>query len=238
MTGLRGCAAGLVLALAAEPALARTCPLPLAEPRRLVLVTADNFNATTATLRLYERAGPGEAWRAVGAPEPAVVGSAGIAWSHFFRTLARAGEPIKIEGDKRTPAGVYTIGRSFGTVASSRENHLHVTPDTICVDDPSHWAYNSITSRALVGKKVHAENMSRALPMYRRGLLVDYPTSRKARAGSCIFIHVWRSPSSGTAGCVALPEVRVEALQDFAEGGAAVAILPRAALRRLKGCLP
>ena len=63
--------------------------------------------------------------------------------------------------------------------------------------------------------------------MYRRGLLVDYPTDAERQAGSCIFIHVWRSPTTGTAGCVAVPEPRVEALQDFSAGGAVLAILPR-----------
>ena len=80
--------------------------------------------------------------------------------------------------------------------------------------------------------------MSRVLPMYRRGLLVDYPTDARKQAGSCIFIHVWRSPTTGTAGCVAMPEPRVEALQDFAADGAVLAILPRGALDRLPGCLP
>ena len=74
--------------------------------------------------------------------------------------------------------------------------------------------------------------------MYRRGLLVNYPTDAKRKAGSCIFIHVWRSSSTGTAGCVAVPEPRVEALQDFSEGGAVLAILPRQALGRLAGCIP
>ena len=74
--------------------------------------------------------------------------------------------------------------------------------------------------------------------MYRRGLLVDYPTDARKRAGSCIFIHVWRSPTTGTAGCVSMPEARVAALQDFASDGAVVAILPRAALERMRGCVP
>jgi L,D-peptidoglycan transpeptidase YkuD (ErfK/YbiS/YcfS/YnhG family) len=189
-------------------------------------------------MRLFERDAPGAAWRAAAPPEPVVLGRAGLAWSHFYRSLARPGEPVKVEGDKRAPAGVYAIGRTFGTLASARPDHLHVTDDTICIHDPSHPAYNTIASRARTGSRVPAENMSRALPMYRRGLLVEYPTDRKARAGSCIFIHVWRSPATGTAGCVAMPEARVEALQDFAEGGAAIAILPRAALGRLAGCLP
>jgi hypothetical protein len=37
---------------------------------------------------------------------------------------------------------------------------------------------------------------------------------------------------------VSLPEPRVEALQDFATGGAVVAILPQAALGRFGACLP
>ena len=167
-----------------------------------------------------------------------MVGRGGIGWSHFFRRYARAGEPIKVEGDKRAPAGIYPIGRSFGILPSTRRGYLRVTEDTVCVNEPSSPHYNLITSRRLVGSDVSAENMSRALPMYRRGLVVDYPTDGRARAGSCIFIHVWRSPTSGTAGCVSMPEARVEALQEFAAGGAVVAILPRAALGRFGNCLP
>jgi L,D-peptidoglycan transpeptidase YkuD (ErfK/YbiS/YcfS/YnhG family) len=206
--------------------------------QRLILVTAERMNATAATLQLFERTAPGGPWRAVHRAEPALLGKAGMGWSHFFRRLARAGEPIKVEGDKRAPAGVYAAGRSFGTLASARPGYLHVTPDTVCVHDLASPAYNTITTRGAVGPRVGVENMSRVLPMYRRGIVVDYPTDAKARAGSCIFIHVWRSPSTGTAGCVALPQARVEALQEFSAPGAAIAILPRAALARLPGCLP
>jgi L,D-peptidoglycan transpeptidase YkuD (ErfK/YbiS/YcfS/YnhG family) len=229
---------GTALALSISSARAQSCPAPLADARRLVLVTTQTMNDMTASMRLYERASPAEPWRPRDAAEPALIGRAGMGWSKFFLRLARRGEPIKIEGDKRAPAGIYSIGRSFGTVASSRADHLHVTPDTICVHDLASPAYNKIASRARLGPAVRAENMSRILPMYRRGLLVDYPTDAKNQAGSCIFIHVWRSPAAGTAGCVALPEPRVEALQEFAEGGAVLAILPRGALDRLPGCLP
>jgi L,D-peptidoglycan transpeptidase YkuD (ErfK/YbiS/YcfS/YnhG family) len=219
-------------------ARAQNCPAPLADAKRLVLVTAPTMNDIAATMRLYERASVNEAWHALGATEPATIGRAGMGWSQFFTKLARRGEPLKVEGDKRAPAGIYPIGRSFGILASSRPDYLHVTSDTICVHDLSSPAYNTIASRARVGPAVHAENMSRILPMYRRGLLVDYPTDARKQAGSCIFIHVWRSPTTGTAGCVAVPEPRVEALQDFAAGGAVLAILPRGALDRLPGCLP
>jgi D-alanyl-D-alanine dipeptidase len=227
-------------AFALSPGIAnsQSCPGPLAEAKRLVLVTAAAMNDTAATMQLYERGSPAEPWRALGPAEPANIGKTGMGWSPFFAQLARRGEPIKVEGDKRAPAGVYPIGRSFGILASSRPGYLHITPDTICVDDLRSPAYNTIASRAQLGPAVSAENMSKALPMYRRGLLVEYPTDARRKAGSCIFIHVWRSPTTGTAGCVAVPEPRVDQLQQFSEGGAVLAILPRQALSRLAGCVP
>jgi L,D-peptidoglycan transpeptidase YkuD (ErfK/YbiS/YcfS/YnhG family) len=244
MSGSARRVAAVVAVVAAATALSvaaarpQSCPAPLANAKRLVLVTAPTMNDMAATMRLYERASESEAWHALGDTEPATIGRTGMGWSQFFTKLARRGEPIKVEGDKRAPAGLYTIGRSFGILASPRPNYLQVTPDTICVHDPSSPAYNTIASRARLGPAVPAENMSRVLPMYRRGLLVDYPTDARKQAGSCIFIHVWRSPTTGTAGCVAMPEPRVEALQDFAAGGAVLAVLPRGALDRLPGCLP
>jgi hypothetical protein len=240
MTRRDAAALSILIAATFSPAaaFAQACPAALADAKRLVLVAADGFNGPSATMQTFERATPKDSWKAVGGPEPALVGKAGLAWSHFFREWRRGNEPIKVEGDKRAPAGIYPIGRSFGIVPSPRPGHLRVTNDTICVHDLSSPAYNTIASRARLGPQVSAENMSRALPMYRRGLLVDYPTDAKARAGSCIFIHVWNSPTTGTAGCVSMPEARVEALQDFSAPGAVLAIMPRAALPRLAACLP
>jgi L,D-peptidoglycan transpeptidase YkuD (ErfK/YbiS/YcfS/YnhG family) len=234
---MRAALLALVVLMAPQMARAQSCPAPLADARRLVLVTADGFTTSAATARLYERAAPGDAWRALGEAEPALIGKSGMAWSYFFRTFSRKSEPLKAEGDKRVPAGIYRIGKSFGTLPPNRADYLHVTEGTTCVDDLSSPAYNTIATRAKVGWQVHGENMWR-VSEYRRGLLVDYPTDRRARAGSCIFIHVRLPEKTGTAGCVALPEKRVEALQDFAEPGAVLAILPKQALDRFKTCLP
>jgi L,D-peptidoglycan transpeptidase YkuD (ErfK/YbiS/YcfS/YnhG family) len=239
-------AAGMLAAMAmvvvssSAPAQAQSqsCPAPLDQARRLVLVTAKSMSELSAEMQLFERASAGAAWRAVAPAEPANLGRAGMAWSHFFRRYAKVGERLKVEGDRRAPAGIYRIGRSFGILPSRRPNYLRVTDDTVCVNEPSSPHYNAITSRKLIQPHTSVENMSRALPMYRRGLVVDYPTDGRVRAGSCIFMHVWRSPTSGTAGCVSMPEARVEALQDFAASGAVVAILPQGALSRFGNCLP
>ena len=100
----------------------------------------------------------------------------------------------------------------------------------MCVDDPTSGAYNTITSRKNIGQRVTVEYMRKGA-LYRRGIVVIYPTNAATRAGSCIFIHVWRNPTSGTAGYIALPEVRVAALQEFVvERTAVLAVLPDEAL--------
>src|SRR5437879_8700470 len=108
-SGVRWLAAAAMAAMAtahSAAAHAQSCPGPLANAKRLVLVTAPGMNDVTATMRLYERASANAAWRALGATEPATIGKAGMGWSQFFTRLARRGEPLKVEGDKRTPAGI------------------------------------------------------------------------------------------------------------------------------------
>lgn len=227
----------IVVCLTPQLALAQTCPAPLADARKLVLVVADTMNSTTAEVRRFTRASPSVPWTADSAPVSALIGRNGVAWAHAFRSFAQSGEPVKVDGDKRVPAGFYKIGRPFGFGPSPRPRYMRVEDGMTCVDEPRSPDYNTITSRAKVGWQVSGENMWR-VPEYRRGLLVDYPTNRAARAGSCIFIHVRRPDAKGTAGCVALPEPQVEALQDFAESGAVLAVLPRQAFDRFKGCLP
>ena len=227
----------LLLVLLPSSAFAQSCPAPLRDARRLVLVVAPTMTSTTANLTRYVRAAPGAPWHATGGPATALIGHNGVAWSYVFARYARRGEPLKIEGDKRAPAGFFSIGRRFGFAAERGGNYLHLTQGTVCVSDARSSAYNTITSRAKVGWTVRGENMWR-VPEYRRGLLVDYPTDRRAQAGSCIFIHLRLPGATGTSGCVSLPEPQLIALQAFASPGTVLAILPRHALDRFKGCLP
>src|SRR5579872_4522002 len=220
----------VVLLLAPQVASAQSsCPAPLASARRLVLVTAESMSTPAASMRRFERAAINAPWNEIGGAQSVLIGHKGMAWAHAFRSFARAGEPVKLDGDKRAPAGFYSIGRSFGFAASTRPGYLHVRAGTVCVDDPSSRAYNTITTRSAIGWKVHGENMWR-VSAYSHGLVVNYPTDAKARAGSCIFIHVRLPSATGTSGCVAAPEPQVEALQDFAQDGAVLAVLPEKSL--------
>jgi D-alanyl-D-alanine dipeptidase len=76
-------------------------------------------------------------------------------------------------------------------------------------------------------------------PLYRQGLFVDYPTSAAHRGGSCIFVHVRRAQTAGTAGCVAMAEDDVRELQQWSAGKkTAIGILPESAWKTLRSCFP
>jgi hypothetical protein len=236
MPGLRG----LIFAATAilvSPVHAEICPGPIAEASRLVLVTTPSMDTALATLQLFTRRSADKPWKRVSAAEPAVVGAAGLGWGYPFLDVKEGEEPEKVEGDTRTPAGFFRIGRSFGFGPSTRPGYIEVkSGETVCVEDPSSPFYNTITKRSEIGS-VEADDM-RSSPLYRSGLFVDYPSDRASRRGSCIFIHIWSAPDTGTAGCVGLPEPRVRALQKFSQAGAVLAILPDTALDRFAGCLP
>jgi L,D-peptidoglycan transpeptidase YkuD (ErfK/YbiS/YcfS/YnhG family) len=221
------------------PALAQTCPPPLASATRLVVVTTAGWTSVAANIQRHERAGPGEAWRANGPAMPGVVGLTGMGWAWSFENVAKTGEPVKREGDKRTPAGIFSIGQGFGIAASGPRRHLKLQAETTyCVDDVRSAAYNTIVPMSSVPKGTSGEKMW-SEPLYKRGVVIDHPTNAAVKGGSCVFLHLWRDAGKGTAGCVALSESNLIALQDWlGDQPAAIAILPAAERGRFGGCLP
>ena len=102
----------------------QTCPALMQDASRLVLVTVPSAASSTGTLRLFERPRGDADWRSVKSAEPVMVGRKGVAWSRAFRDLASNNEPIKVEGDDRSPAGIYRVGRPFGFASSSLVDYL------------------------------------------------------------------------------------------------------------------
>src|SRR5712671_357356 len=154
-----------------SPVLAATCPAPLAQAKRLVLVATQSMDTALATLQRFTRRSADLPWKRVGAAEPAVVGKAGLGWGFPFLDVKDREEPEKVEGDKRTPAGFFRIGSSFGFAPSRRPGYIEVrSGETVCVEDPSSPFYNTITKRSDIGA-VEADDM-RSSALYRSGLFV------------------------------------------------------------------
>lgn len=199
---------------AGAPALAG----PLAPARQLVVIVAPNWNATSATMHRFARTGAGEGWTSAGSTTAVVLGRTGLAWGDS--TLASApGQPVKHEGDGKSPAGAFPLDTTFGFAPAStmswvRLPYVTLRPGSDCVDDDASIYYNTVVDRSTVPHIDwrSAEHM-RQIPPYRLGVIVGYNAAppRKGR-GSCIFLHIWGGPSSVTAGCSALDAGELESL--------------------------
>lgn len=116
----------------------------------------------------------------------------------------------KHEGDKKTPAGVYTFAGAFGL----KENpgtilpyHKIVSGDYY-VDDPASKYYNQLVNTNQVAKDWNsAEDLMKQAPQYNYGLIIDYNNERTPGKGSAIFLHCPKSfNNTGTSGCVSISE--------------------------------
>jgi L,D-peptidoglycan transpeptidase YkuD (ErfK/YbiS/YcfS/YnhG family) len=224
----------------APDASAKTyCPRILHRATRLILVAVPTMDTAKATMRTFVRKSPAAAWMPQATAEPAVVGARGLGWGHRYVSYARRGEPIKKEGDERTPAGLYRLGATFGFDKDDRPGHMRLKPGAhYCVHDTKSQHYGRIVTKAKAGADTGGEDMG-TFPLYKRGIVVDYAPHRQAKAGSCIFLHVWGREGEGTAGCVALPEERVAHLQEWAEGRHTVmAVVSEDTVARFGNCLP
>lgn len=231
---LLAAATGLAASARASPG----CPAIAAKAEQVVLVLAPTMTASQARVRYLERALDGR-WRIAGPAKSAAIGRGGLGWSWAFKDFADGQEPVKTEGDKRTPAGFFAVGRAFGSASGRDGGYVRLRrAEHFCVDDPASADYNKVVPKAKAGEGVSGEDMA-AEPLYREGVFLDYPTSRQARGGSCIFVHVWKGASRGTVGCVALAEGDVVEMQRRTAGKRTImAILPEKAWERLRGCFP
>jgi L,D-peptidoglycan transpeptidase YkuD (ErfK/YbiS/YcfS/YnhG family) len=152
-----------------------------------------------ALVNCYEKRGNG--WKKIYTFD-AVTGRAGIMAAEKKR-----------EGDKATPAGVYTLGLVFGydKKTDTKMGYRELTDDDIWIDDPEHPMYNRLFTGKTDAKSF--EKMRRNDDLYRFGIVINYNTEPVVRyKGSAIFLHIWRDRDTPTSGCVAVPEEDIKAV--------------------------
>lgn len=225
-------------------AVAGNVPMPvaLAAARQLAIVVTPDWNAVTGTLRRFARTTVGGGWQPASPAVPVVIGRTGLAWGD--PTLARdMSDPVKHEGDGRSPAGAFPLDTAFGFAARSdvpwiRLPYAALQPGSDCVDDEASAFYNTVVDRAKVVRVdwTSAEHM-RQVAQYRLGVIVGYNAGRPAAGrGSCIFLHIWGGPASTTAGCTALEAGALENLMRWLDATRRPALvqLPASEYERLR----
>ncbi len=211
--------------------------------RQLVLVTVDNWNADHGVLRTYERVAGG-AWHVVGAARPVTIGKAGAAWGLGLHAVQTTG-PRKREGDNRSPAGVFRIGEAFGYAARADTalRYRALGAADYCVDVSGSPQYNRIVDTSVVGAAAvqgSTEPMRRDLHVdgdqrYRLGFVIEHNTQATPQGGSCIFAHLWKSPTDATTGCTAMSPAVMQTLLAWLrpQQQPVFVLLPQAEYRRL-----
>lgn len=159
------------------------------QPAPSQIIVVKSLGGIKANMTLCQH--QGLIWRPFTSSFQVVVGKNGV---------ARPGE--KKEGDLKTPAGLYPIGVAFGMhPLALKMDYKYITADDKFIDDVSHNDYNSWISVPTDAKSYE----SMFIEPYNYGAVINYNMNPAIRgAGSAIFIHLWRSPNSPTAGCIAL----------------------------------
>jgi len=132
---------------------------PLGSSTQMVVVTTADWSTVKGRLQRFERAHLGDPWKPVGSPIAIVVGKKGMGWGAGILSTddpaARSlQDPVKKEGDGKSPAGIFTIGTAFGYAAQPPSNwkmpYISLTASVECVDDSASRFYNRILDRATV----------------------------------------------------------------------------------------
>lgn len=206
----------LLLLWLALPGLAQVPGLEKA--RQALVVVSPTWESVQATLTRWERTESG-AWRQVGSPMPVVVGDKGMAWGLGAHPPEANRGRIKREGDGCAPAGIFELKRMFGSRQKFEPGTLpyqEMRSDTAGVDDPESRYYNQIVQPGpgIVKDWQSAERM--LIPDYKIGIVVEHNTNPPVKgAGSCIFMHIWMGPNTGTAGCTATTPTYMRALAEW-----------------------
>ncbi len=112
----------------------------------------------------------------------------------------------KKEGDKKTPAGIFSLGNVF--YRKDRIQNLKTNLKKIIIkknmawcDDPQDKNYNKL----IYTNKKNREKLFRKDNLYNIIIVINYNLRPiKKNKGSAIFIHLARKNFSGTMGCIGL----------------------------------
>lgn len=204
-------------------------PIPVATTQ-LIVSRSDDWTATTTVLQRYERKA-GASWQAVGPPIASTLGRTGLGWGRGLHATPDGTDPIKREGDGRSPAGVFRITNSYGYSNAPKGTTLpfqEVSRSWRCVNDAESAHYNKVLdSKQTTVDWSEAEKMRRNDHLYELVIEVDHNHIQRDVGvptpgdGSCIFLHVWRRPGAPTIGCTAMPLEDMQALLSWLDPTAA-----------------
>jgi len=182
------------------------CQMFVYADEQIILVVGDNHHSKKATLTCFEDG------VVVFDSFEVNIGKNGLGWGVEKKGLTQdEKEPLKYEGDKKAPIGIFTLDSVFGYQKDLKTKmpYLHATKDLICVDDSDSEFYNQIIQKPKTKPKSY-EEMRRDDTQYKLGVVVGYNKKHIKNRGSCIFLHIEKSKDAPTAGCTSMTLENIE----------------------------
>lgn len=178
---------------------------------QLIVVVTDSPTLPDGKLFRYSKDDDSE-WKLLSKPIPIIVGKNGLAESNGLIKFKSLELEKKKEGDKKSPAGIFTLSKAFGFAPPSelgdlKVPYLQIEEGIECIDDTNSEFYNIILQRKKAEKVdwQSSEKMWKADPWYRFGVIIDANNSPIIKGnGSCLFLHNWDGPDDETVGCTAM----------------------------------
>lgn len=157
-----------------------------------IIVSNDSYDKITANLETFEKIG--KEWRRFLPPMKAVLGKNGFSYN-------------KVEGDGKSPIGVYKFGICFGKYPNPGTllPYRQTTDNDTWVDDVDSPYYNTWQVNPSYGRWNSGEILRpKDGTYYDYGVVINYNTvDRILGRGSAIFFHIWEGPEVPTFGCTA-----------------------------------
>ena len=179
--------------------------------QQVILVVAKDINSTTAKLECYEDN------KKVFNTIDVNLGANGLAWGlgKIDISTKRSANIIKKEGDKRAPAGIFSLTNIFGYSQKSdfKMPYLYASKSLICVDDSNSKFYNQIIEAK--GNEKSFEYMKRDDELYKIGVTVGHNLNAIKDRGSCIFLHIERGENMPTVGCTSMKEKDIKKIASW-----------------------
>jgi len=179
--------------------------------QQIILVVAEDFQTPKAQMICYENG------KKIFEKIAVNLGKNGLGWGLGIHMLEqKKAEPLKYEGDKKAPAGIFKLGTGFGYARNKKLKipYTFTSENLICVDDSNSDLYNKIIFMPKKNKPISFETMKRKDDQYKLGVEVLHNFTATPQRGSCIFLHVEKGKDVGTAGCTSM---KYEKLSDIVE---------------------
>jgi len=204
--------------------------------QQIILVISDDTSSAKATLSCFENN------KKVFEKFEVNVGKNGLGLG-IGKIMLKTGnkEPLKYEGDKKAPIGIFDLTYIFGYKKDLKFNmpYLHATKELICVDDSNHKNYNQIINMPK-DLPESFEDMKRDDNQYELGIVVAHNKNQVKKRGSCIFIHVYKTEDSPTAGCTSMSLQNVQKIAKWLDTSKNPILIqiPRSRIKEIKKLYP